>query len=412
MKSRKMRILSLSLALLCAGLVSGQSHQAELSEIKSDGLYKVLLPANVRSASANNLNYLRVKDGTGNSVPYIIMDAEVREYAQFKTLEIISKQSFKDSVSSFIFLNQASLKNSLTLRITNTSIDKEYTLYGSDNQEDWFGLIAQKKMQLNGSSSKTYLEERINLPLNTYHFLKLDLNDKSSLPIQVEAIGVYENQYFPSKMLPLDVFSSTEPIQGENKTSQIVFTAAQSYQVDAISFKVKNEFYQREASIVVEKEREVKRQIEKYEEIQHRFVLSSDASNTIALNNTYLKEFSLKINNEDNPALDFEEIKFYQKPKYLVSYLKAGQDYTFIINDGLDKPNYDLAHFVAKNITDLKEAQIINLRELQDNNTAVADEKEVKSFWESKLFMWLAIALGGILVIYFAISMLRDMGRS
>lgn len=70
-----------------------------------------------------------------------------------------------------------------------------------------------------------------------------------------------------------------------------------------------------------------------------------------------------------------------------------------------------MAYFVAKNIENLKEAQILNLKEVKNKSTDVDDEKRVKSFWETKLFMWVAAGVGGILVIYFAISMLRDMGK-
>ncbi len=412
MKRKQMKALCLSIFLLGLNLVSAQSYRAELSKIKNDGLYKVLLPASFRAATGHNFDHIRIKDTAANSVPYVIMDASDSEYSKFRSFEILDHENLKDSLSSYVFRNQAKLKNSIYLKITNTNIDKKYNVYGSDNRKEWFGLLAEEKMQLNGATSKTYIEQQINLPLNNYRFLKLEINDRHSLPIQVEAIGIYENQYFPSELSVLDVFTKGLVIENENKTSQIDFRADYSHQVDAISFKIKNRFYQREVDLIVERKREIRKAYEMYEDVQQHFILSSVGSNFIELKNTFLKDFSFKIQNEDNPPLVFEKISFYQKPKYLVSYLKAGQDYHLIIDDKLKKPSYDLSYFVESNISNLQEAQMINFEALQKENLSKDEQGKKKSFWQSESFMWLTIGLGGLLVIYFAVKMLREMNNT
>ena len=407
-----MRILCLSISLLWAATCLAQSHRADLSKIASDGLYKILLPADLRAESDNNFDYLRIKDSQGQEVPYVIMDASDRQYSSFKSLKINSKNSYSDSVSSFIIENENVLEDYLVLKIANTTIDKNYTLYGSDEKEEWFGLVATQRLSLNGSNSGTTIEKRLSIPLNNYRYLRLDFDDKNSIPIKVLEMGVYENQYFPSQMLPLDKFSQSAAANNIEKTSRIEFKSQRSYQVDAITFKIGTEFYLRNTSIVVQKEHEVKRVIEMYDDILSSFTLSSKGSNSVALYGSYLSDFSLIIDNQDNPALEIEAISFYQKPKYLVTYLKAGKNYKLEINAALSRPSYDLAYFISNNINDLKEAQISKLEILKDSKTISGKELTPISFWRSQLFMWLAIGLGGILVIYFAVTMLKDMSKS
>ena len=411
MKMRKMRILSLSLSLLWVATSFAQSHKASITEIKRDGLYKVLLPTELRSASNNNFDYLRIKDEQNQEVPYVIMDASDRQYSTFKPLKIASKTVYTDSVTSLIIENEARLKDNLVLKIANTTIDKYFTIYGSDNQMEWFGLVAQNRLALNGSNSETSLEKAISLPLNNYRYLRLDFDDKSSISINVLEIGIYENQYFPSKMLTLNNFTQGLPNSSADKMTQIGFMTNATHKVDAISFEIGTEFYRRGANIIVEKKSKVKKKIKNYEEVLSSFTLSSKGSNTISFYDLHLSNFTLQIENQDNPPLDIESITFFQKPKYLVSYLKAGQSYQVEVNDELSRPSYDLAYFISNNINDLQEAMISNLEQLSIPKEA-SEVSRPQSFWETKLFMWFAIGIGGLLVLYFAVSMLRDMSKS
>jgi hypothetical protein len=411
MKMRKMRILSLSLSLLWVANSFAQSHKASITEIQRDGLYKILLPAELRAASDNNFDYLRIKDDQNQEVPYVIMTASDRQYSTFKSLTIASKTVYPDSVTSLIIENEAQLKDNLVFKIANTTIDKYFTLYGSDDQEEWFGLIAQNRLALNGSNSATSLEKSISIPLNNYRYLRLDFDDKSSISINVLEIGIYENQYFPSQMLALDNFTQSLTSSVSNKMTNMAFKANAAHKVDAISFKIGTAFYHRSANIMVEKQGQVKKKMVSYEEVLSNFTLSSKGSNSISFYDLYLSDFTLQIENQDNPPLEIESITFYQKPKYLVSYLKAGQSYQVEVNDELSRPSYDLAYFISNNINDLQKAMISNLEQLSIPNEA-SEDSHPQSFWETKLFMWLAIGMGGLLVIYFAVSMLRDMSKS
>jgi hypothetical protein len=264
---------------------------------------------------------------------------------------------------------------------------------------------------LNGSNSETSLEKAISIPLNNYRYLRLDFDDKSSISINVLEIGIYENEYFPSKMLALDNFTQELPNSSVGKMTQIGFKTNATHKVDAISFEIGTEFYRRSANIVVEKQSKVKNKIESYEEVLSSFTLSSEGSNSLSFYDLHLSDFTLQIENQDNPPLGIESITFFQKPKYLVSYLKAGHSYQVEVNDELSRPSYDLAYFISKNINDLQEAGISNLEQLLIPEAASEDSRP-QSFWETKLFMWLAIGIGGLLVLYFAVSMLRDMSKS
>tara|TARA_R110001592_G_scaffold363293_1_gene683356 strand:+ start:14827 stop:16056 length:1230 start_codon:yes stop_codon:yes gene_type:complete len=407
---KKSKILALALALLGTANSFAQSFKAEISAIKEAGLYKILLPAELRAASAQNFDFLRLNDTAKVEQPYLIMDASDRQFASYQSIEIIDQKIYSDSLSRYIISRPLGLNSSLILKLANTEIDKEISIYGSDNKEDWFGLIENQRLTINASSSPL-LEKQVSLPLSNYAYLKIEIDNRKSAPIDLKEFGFYTNQYIPSALSPLQEISWELKEVNEEKITRIHFSSLDVHQIDAMAFEISNAYYLRPASLLEKRERETKKGREIYEEVLYRFNLSAASQNYFTFNNLALSEFYIDIENADNPPLEITNIIFYQKPKYLVAYLEAGKNYHLDIDLSRKRPQYDLGNFISDKLNSLKDAKIISMNALKSDENLKAKTDSEDSFFQSKLFMWLAIVLGGLLISYIAFGLLKDMGK-
>ncbi|KIX20846.1 hypothetical protein SY27_13295 [Flavobacterium sp. 316] len=382
-----------------------QNYKGEIKNIKQEGLHQVQLSPEVRAIANENLDFLRIFDANKSEVPYVIANFK-EESVQYNSFKIISKRSIKDSVTSIVVQNETGKKiNQFNLKVGNTALTKRYSISGSNDTIAWFGLVAKETLSDLVAKNGTALEKTIYFPANSYKYLRIDFNDKKSLPIDVQAIGMYENQFLSEKLVTISDFKYDIVQDKEKKQTKIIFSAGNKYQVDAITFSVLTEFYVREARIVVKKERKIKKRVEHYDEVIAYFDLNSKNDRTIYFNSLQEKEFIIEIENQDNQPLEISNIELFQKPVTIISKLKANQNYEVVIDTTLTKPQYDLQNFIKSSQIDYPKATIFNFKKIDLEKTNASE----KPFWQSKAFMWICILFGIVIIGYFSIGLLKDM---
>jgi len=408
MKHQKMKLYSLGLTFLMVLVGFGQNYKGFVTPTQSDGLHKIMLTPDVRSASNENFAAIRIKDANGQEVPYVIMSNNDRTFSVFKPIEIVSKKAIKDSITTVVIENGTGQKQEqITVRIANTKIIKRYDVYGSDNAKDWFGLVSNRNLSYINKANQTFVEKTIHFPLNTYKFLRIDFNDKKSLPINVLEVGVYESKFFTQNPIEIKEYKQEILQLKDKKVTQLTFSATSPKKVNTIVFDIDTDFFLRRAKVIVNRTRKIKKRVETYSQVIRSFQLNSKNNNTFEFSNLNEKEFRIEIQNQDNPALAINNIRCYQKPLYLVANLKATEKYEMVLDTTLSAPSYDLVNFISNKIETIEEATI------QGFSAIKAQEKEEKPtlFWQTSAFMWICIVLGGLLVIYFAIGLLKDIGK-
>jgi hypothetical protein len=86
--------------------------------------------------------------------------------------------------------------------------------------------------------------------------------------------------------------------------------------------------------------------------------------------------------------------------------LNANEKYSIKTgNKNGTEPDYDLSDFKNNISETLPQTYIYNI---QQNSTA-KNQIENKSFWQQGWFMWLCIVLGGITILFFTASLIRDL---
>lgn len=401
---RMKKIYSLLAVLVCFFGYS-QNYKGEISDVKQSGLNQITIDPTVRAFAKNDLRYLRILDSKQNQIPYAFVNQKTQSdsYSPFK---IVSKTTIPDSISSLVIQNEMRNRiRNFSLQIQNTSLTKSYSVSGSNDGNQWFGLVQDQMLTDLESVNSTSVSKIISFPTNTYGYLRIVINDKKSLPINVLAVGIAETQLIPEKLVEIKDFSYKILEDQKLKMTKIVFSASNNFDIDAIAFDISTDYYNRSASITAKRERRTKKRTNSYEEEVVSFNLNSKKDRTIYFSTINENEFTIEIENQDNQPLNIKGIQVLQKPLVIVSKLNKDEKYSLVIDTTYSKPSYDLESFVAGTVVNLPEVTIMNFTKLNKQNTLQAE----KSFWQTKLFMWLCIIFGGGIVAYFAFGLLKDM---
>ena len=401
----QMKIKTLIYCLFITGFGFSQSHKATLSKIQKDGFHKITISSEVRSVSQDNLAYFRILDKNKKEVPFANFDNAHHNSLLFQKLDVLSKTRSKDSITSIIVsLNELKNVTELSLEISNTTINKAYSISGSNNQQDWFGLVSNQTLNDLTNANGNTITKSIVLPRNNYKFLRFDFNDKKSLPINVLEIGYYKGGRKDIETTYLTDFKYKISQDQKHKKTIITFNSNNFQRVDGISFDVKTKLFLRNASVFVNTTRKVRKRKENFKQEISSFNLNSNTSNTFQINSFFEKEFTIEIDNQDNQPLDISKIKVFQNTVSILADLKANEKYEVIIDATLSQPNYDLANFTQNISAELPEATISNLKKI---NSESKDTSE-KAFWQKPVFLWSAILLTLALLAYFVFSMLKE----
>jgi hypothetical protein len=404
----QMRIKSLLFCLFTFAYGFSQSHNATISNIQKDGFHKITISPKVISASQDNLDYFRILDKSKKEVPFVVFENLNRIALHYKKVTIVKKSTSKDSISSII-ISDLDLKNNteLILLISNSNINKTYSISGSNNQQNWFGLVSNQILSDLNNEKGTSVKKTITIPKNSYRFLRLDFNDKKSLPINILDIGYFENKKNAIQTTYLTDFKYKISGDKKRKKTIITFSSNEFQKVDGISFDVKTKLFSRRALLFVNSTRKVRKRTEYFKRVICDFNLISNSRNGINFNGFFEKEFTIEIDNQDNQPLDISKIKVFQNAISVVADLKANEKYEFVIDSTLTKPQYDLVNFTQNISTELPEATVSNLKKIVSESKDASE----KAFWQKPIFLWSAIFSTLLLLAYFVFSMLKDVEK-
>ncbi len=276
---------------------------------------------------------------------------------------------------------------------------------GSNDAKEWFGLVENETLTNLIAAKGTSVTQTISFPANTYSFLRIIFNDKKSLPLNIKSVGIAKIQLIPDNFLEVTNFNYKISEDKDRKVTIIHFLADNSFQIKALAFDIKTDYFNRSATIAVKRNQQIKKRSLVYKENVAQFMLSSKKDKTIYFDAIDEKEFTVEIENQDNQPLAISAIRVLQKQDVVVARLIQNEKYQVIVDTTLEKPNYDLGNSITEKRVNLPEVRIVNFKKL-DTKKIIHVEM---SFWQTNLFMWICIAFGGGVVAYFAFGLLKDM---
>ena len=391
-----------------AQLFFSQERTAKLKPIQVDGFHQLMISPEIRSASKNNGDILRIFDSKKNEIPYVFFQKNNNSKSQ-KSFEIISKNAITNKLTDVVILNKDAEKlNQIWLKIANTEVAKRFNISGSNDGNEWFGLVDNQFVDELSDPKSTFVVREFTFPFNQYKYLKFTFLDKNSLPVNV--MEAFSEAQFQNSISPIVLSDFTQKIIQNKETKETVVTLQfkEPQVVDAFKIEVSNpNFYLRNATISVPKTRNFKKRTETFEDLVSLFQLSSKNNKIQEISSVFSKEFTITIENQDNSPLEIRKINLYQNPVSVLADLKKGENYTMVINPKLNKPNYDLAASGINFNQNFLEAKLENLDQLSENKT----EDEEKNFWQKPLFMWVCIIFAIGIIAFFALGLVKDMNK-
>ena len=390
------------------GVLAQHKTTAKIENVKENGLHKIILPAEIRSFSKEELGDFRIVDSKGFEVPYIILQENNEAISSsFSECKILSRTTIPKSRTTIIFENPRASIDEIVLSITNADVTKSYSISGSDNQEEWFGLVNNSILNQLENNENTSIFKTIPLPLSSYRYLKIDLNDKKTLPINVLKIGFFTNKTSSLKVAAIFAKNTRILQMPAEKKTRIYCIFDRPQIINQIDFTITSpNLFQRNAIIFKHKKKLSNQKGAIFPEIFSNFELNSNTKNSFSIPQLFEKEFFIEIENRDNPPLNLEKIQFFQNQIAVIADLKANEKYTILTeNPKLQSPEYDLENFKNSINNNLPEAKIYDIKQISSKEKTLKN----KSFWQQSWFMWLCISLGGIVIAFFTKSLVKDM---
>ncbi len=401
-KSLNKRILLL-VFLFFAGRCWAQSNfswQASLDAVKASGFYQINLQPFLTASLQPDLRDVRILDGNGKMVPYILRsDMPSFTETDFSELPILSNKKTADKQTHIVIENisRASLQE-LLLLIKNTDASRYVSISGSEDSVHWF--VIKEEIYLNKlfTADSDRILQSIDFPLSNYRYFEITILGKNVLPVNILKVGVYEHSFINGRYLALPNPKMLQK-DSNDKCSYIMLQFDKHYFIDRIELDLEGSKY-------------FKRRFEMFSGVVGNTQLLTDeyiSSDKPVVLHPDIKSNHLliKIYNEDNPTLHLRGIRSFQLNRYLISYLENGRQYHLVCGDSAAiRPSYDLVSFKDSiNSNPI----IINHGTLEkiDTQPAVAN----KPTGNYNFLMWWAIGVACIILLLLTIRLTKEINK-
>jgi len=407
-KKSPLKVALLAGALLLANRGWAQqdsfAYRASLDTIKRAGWYEISLTPEIVAKCKENLADIRIADPHGQFIPYVLQSTppfwDLRSSADyFIDFPILLSPKGVDPFRNVVVRNTSSRPvNSLLLSIRNTSVQRLFTLSGSDDREHWYIIKEHVAFGPGTTDSATSYSQRVDLPPSNYTYFKISQEGKG-LPLMLFQVGTNTSHV-------MDVvgagFKTPDPAISRKDSgdhSYITLSYKEPYIVDELTLTISSPaLYKRSAKIY-----------DKDHALYGVHVMIDPATQVYTLPPFKTREIMIDIDNGDNPPLVIDKILSTQSSRHLLSYLQPGQGYQLLVgNDKAAAPNYDLQSF-ADTISRTP-AYILPGKLTAAGRPSPSPAKE--SFRDYKgIYLWTAIIVVLLLLIWLCLNMLKSVQR-
>jgi hypothetical protein len=311
--------------------------KAPIDSIPHSGFYQILITPALSSLMAIDGKDIRIIDKKQQQVPYIIKTGHPAfSKTAYQRLQILSN-TITDSGQSVLVIanpNQQTIA-SLALLIQNTAASRIAFISGSNDEKKWFTVAEQVLLVPQTAPADDRFVQLLSFPASSYRFLKLVLLNGRNDPLNILEVGRYTSVDYKAvyPFIPNPGYQYSQ-VDSSDGNSYVWVSNTAAYPIHRIQLKLKGApYFKRQLSFQFAKEQ------------QHSYTVS-DTNAVFYPPLTKVNNFSIVIQNGDNPPLKVESLVIEQVQQKIITYLQAGESYTLLCNDSLAKgPQYDLAYF-------------------------------------------------------------------
>lgn len=343
--------------------------KASLDSVAHTGYYKISLSPDVVSYLKEDYADIRIFDSKAKEIPYILQaEAPFQNQTELTLYPILENKYIPTKAITRIVVHNPSRSaiSRFILTLRNAAVEKEITLKGSDNKQDWFIIQRNYIVHASAVDNETSEMRMVDFPVSNYEYFEISLNDKKKDPVQVISVGNYTSGIFRGRYteIPNLKFNLTTNDSLKQSTIQLIFR--RPYEISKLSFEISSPALYKRNCQLGKLLKVGNHQI--FESISS-FSLQTGEANSLVIDPLKADTIVIRIENEDNVPLQITGIKAFQLNKYLIARLDAGEKYNLMFgNTDLKAPSYDLHYFsdsIPKNIPILQTGALRLIAETQ-----------------------------------------------
>jgi hypothetical protein len=403
---KKMRPLKLVFILffgLTQAFGQGFKFAYKLDSISENAWYQINLSEHLRARSKIDLSDLRLVSGK-DTFPYFIKEVEPSSKVQ----EVLWLNGVFESSHSYLVQTENNSINFLQLKVHNHKQTRRFSISGSNNKKDWFTISDQEALSGSAYDKELFYWQNISLPMVKYQYLRFKFLDTAlESPRILSVIAPKEKEVLNGLQLITQLSYLIEALPEQQITRIKLFSSFPQW-IHQLSFKISNPafYYRRAVAYRTIQTKGRRGNINTRRESLGEFVLKSDQPNDISFEHYLSDTLIIDILNEDNPALDINNIICFQRRVSLFAHLNKARTYYLICgNANAFAPSYDIGVFESK-VEPEKAKQIAY--QMDDSYFKESVTATVPSFLESKMFLWGALVLAVLALLVFTSKLLKE----
>ena len=414
-------VLAARLALpACAAEAEPAPHwRFDIDTGGAEGYVELLLPPELYTHAAEGLRNLRVADGDGAQVAYVLYD-ELREEdlvsASFAGHYISQYEKDGNLYMDFELEREEGhdvYGNSLTLETDNQNFAKRMVLQGSHDSIAWTNVISDTLYRVDGNERLTfYFSTIVKFP---YYRISLPNNKEairiSSVELRYTAGTSAQSRFLQTIEVPFEL----EQKEFVNETSLTVGTIAGEHirNLPLTAFELHtNSMFQRRVQLQRHRA-DADYGIVTYADTAMLYNLPFQElvlrNTTIEMGGDLYDGLAFVIDNGNDTPLEIEGVSLTYSAHKLLFRAEAGVQYHLLLGDpGLPAPSYDIAGYLTR----ILEYEPISAATAAAPQQIVVAPPEEPKGPDGKLFLNLAVGAASILLVaLIGRSLVRQKGQ-
>lgn len=374
---------------------------ANVGNIEISGYYNIELDQRLIGAANSDFSDLRIIGSQGeksSEVPYFTRPVSpIQEVSSFENYPL-KENSAKDSLNLVIVDNvDKENLNRFYIAINNADVKIEISIRGSNDLKTWYIVKRKSNVSNYRNMQGNNAVLMVDFPQGDYRYYEIMLTNDQDSPLLVERVGKMSSTSIYGQFTEINTgkFVQTEK---DNRTFITFPDLKYTYCISKIDFLVNtNMVYLRNAYIA-----------DSLHYDHASFQLSSKKNNEFFLDNFRMQSSTtIEVENNNNPPLHFDSVKFYALKRYICAYLEKGQKYTIEVNSKkYTYPNYDIQHFKNDIATDLPVISTTDVKSEQNEQKAVVREQMLI---EKPVVLWSIIICIGLFLTFICVKMVKKM---
>jgi hypothetical protein len=405
-------LLLLLLMHLCThAQTKGFTYHARLDTVKEAGFYNIEIRNSLNAHTKTDFSDIRIVNDSGKWVPHLLRmpAAEVTDEAVLMEMPSLRKEVSATSVICVVKNNLTDLSQ-IELLLRNTTAQRICSISGSFDDANWFiindSIMLQAVAETVGDKTKC----RISFPPSSYPYIKVVVDSRKTDPVNIISISAYTTAYNSGPKMHEQVLENpgcTITQKDSAKTSYIQVVQAQAYQFERISMLVGGvKYFNRKVDMYVPQGDT--HSFANPGRLHQSFTISNNSTLQFMVPQVKAAVFYLLIHNDDNLPLTVNKVKTALHYRVLTAYLEKGNYQLLTDNEKVAPPVYDLTRLNARLPDSIPFLEFDSVTKVQNGSI---EEPMIAPKTGNRLFLWGAIILVLLALLYFTVKLTREVNK-